>query len=70
MDTVTGADMAIAMDRLGGIGVIGRFDAPEAPGLDALMCGLSMVRDDHDVLAVSATLYDGLYAYRQRTVVS
>jgi IMP dehydrogenase len=30
MDTVTGADMAIAMDRLGGIGVIGRFDAPEA----------------------------------------
>ena len=30
MDTVTGTDMAIAMDRLGGIGVIGRFDAPEA----------------------------------------
>src|SRR5215204_5201556 len=30
MDTVTGVDMAIAMDRLGGIGVIGRFDAPEA----------------------------------------
>jgi IMP dehydrogenase len=30
MDTVTGPEMAIAMDRLGGIGVIGRFDAPEA----------------------------------------
>src|SRR5215207_9398606 len=30
MDTVTGVDMAIAMDRIGGIGVIGRFDAPEA----------------------------------------
>src|SRR5215203_5473355 len=29
MDTVTGAEMAIAMDRLGGIGAIGRFDAPE-----------------------------------------
>ncbi|HEU0115214.1 MAG TPA: guanosine monophosphate reductase, partial [Thermomicrobiales bacterium] len=30
MDTVTGVEMAIAMDRLGGIGLIGRFDAPEA----------------------------------------
>ena len=29
MDTVTGAEMAIAMDRLGGIGFVGRFDAPE-----------------------------------------
>jgi IMP dehydrogenase len=30
MDTVTGAEMAIAMDRVGAIGAIGRFDAPEA----------------------------------------
>ena len=29
MDTVTGPEMAIAMDRAGGMGVIGRFDAPE-----------------------------------------
>lgn len=29
MDTVTGPAMAIAIDRLGGIGAIGRFDAPE-----------------------------------------
>jgi IMP dehydrogenase len=28
MDTVTGVEMAIALDRLGGIGVIGRFDSP------------------------------------------
>src|SRR5215207_1501831 len=30
MDTVTGAEMAIAMDRVGAIGAIGRFDAPDA----------------------------------------
>lgn len=47
-----------------------RFDAPEAPGLDTLLRGLSMVRGDHDVLAISAPLYDGLYAYLQRTVMS
>lgn len=29
MDTVTGVDMAIAIDRLGGIGLIGRFDTPD-----------------------------------------
>jgi len=43
-----------------------RYDAPEAAGLDALMRGLSMVRGDHDVLAISAPLYDGLYAYLER----
>ncbi len=43
-----------------------RYDAPEAPGLDVLMCGLSMVRRDDDVLAVSAPLYDGLYEYLKR----
>ena len=44
-----------------------RYDAPEAAGLDVLMRGLSMVRDDHDVLAISAPLYDGLYAYLERS---
>ncbi|MGH2617209.1 MAG: guanosine monophosphate reductase [Thermomicrobiales bacterium] len=29
MDTVTGVEMAVAIDRLGGIGFIGRFDAPD-----------------------------------------
>jgi len=29
MDTVTGVEMAVAIHRLGGIGLIGRFDAPE-----------------------------------------
>src|SRR5690606_18583518 len=30
MDTVTGVEMAIAIHKLGGIGLIGRFDTPEA----------------------------------------
>ena len=46
-----------------------RFDAPEAPGLDALMRGLSMVRTDHEVLDVSGPLYDGLYEYFKRATL-
>jgi len=45
------------------------FDAPEAPGLDVLMRGLSMVRDDQDVLALSGPLFDGLYEYRGRALL-
>ena len=43
-----------------------RYDAPEARGLDVLLRGLSMVRSDHEVLALSAPLYDGLYEYLKR----
>ena len=43
-----------------------RYDAPEAPGLDVLMRGLSMVRSDDEVLALSRPLYDGLYEYLKR----
>ena len=45
-----------------------RYDAPEAPGLDVLMRGLSMVRSDYDVLELSAPLYDGLYEYFRRAL--
>jgi hypothetical protein len=43
-----------------------RFDAPEAPGLDVLCRGLSMVRADSAMLAVTGQLFDGLYEYRRR----
>ncbi len=46
-----------------------RYDAPEAPGLDALMRGLSLVRSDDEVLALSAPLYDGLYEYLKRAAL-
>ncbi|TCJ32252.1 chromate resistance protein ChrB domain-containing protein [Parafrankia sp. BMG5.11] len=43
-----------------------RFHAPEAPGLDAALRGLSMVCDDDRVLELSGPLFDGLYAYLRR----
>jgi len=46
-----------------------RYDSPEAPGLDVLLRGLSMVRDDEEVLAISGSLFDGLYEYRARATL-
>jgi hypothetical protein len=45
-----------------------RYDAPEASGVDVLLRGLSMVRSDQDVLAISGPLFDGLYEYRSRAI--
>ncbi len=44
----------------------GRFDAPEAPGLDVLLRGLSLVYDDERVLELTGPLFDGLYEYHRR----
>jgi hypothetical protein len=40
-----------------------RYDAPEAPGLDAIIRGMGAVMADRELLAASATLYDGLLAH-------
>ena len=37
-----------------------RYDAPEAAGLDALVRGLSLLREDAEVLKLTAPLFDGL----------
>jgi hypothetical protein len=47
-----------------------RFDAPEAPGLDVVCRGLTMVRGDDDVLAITGALFDSLYEYRRRALLS
>ena len=39
-----------------------RYDAPEAPGLEVLIRGLSRVLPDEEVLAVTQHLFEGLYA--------
>ena len=47
-----------------------RYDAPEAPGLDVLIRGLSMTHDDDELLAITAPLLDGLYEYRHRALLT
>lgn len=46
-----------------------RYDAPEAPGIDFVLRGLSMTQDDHTVLALTAPIFDGLYDYFRRSLI-
>jgi len=43
-----------------------RYGAPEAPGLDVLIRGLSLTLADHEVIDASRPLFGGLYAFKQR----
>ncbi|GIH79238.1 chromate resistance protein ChrB domain-containing protein [Planobispora longispora] len=43
-----------------------RYDAPEAPGLDVIVRGLSMTCDDERVVELTGPLFDGLYEYHRR----
>lgn len=46
-----------------------KFDAPEAPGLDALLRGLSMIQPDQTVLDLTGPMFDGLYEYFKRALL-
>jgi hypothetical protein len=46
----------------------GRYDAPDAPGLDAVLRGLSLLYDDEAFLELAATLFDAYYAHRKPIV--
>ncbi len=46
-----------------------RYDAPEAPGFDVMLRGLSMTQDDEQVLALTGPIFDGLYAWFHRAYV-
>jgi hypothetical protein len=58
----------LALERIGQVvheADIGdeRYDAPEAPGIDALLRGLALsARDDQHMIAQTAPLYEALYA--------
>jgi hypothetical protein len=46
-----------------------RYDAPEAPGLDVVLRGLSMVCHDEQVLQLTGPIFDGLYEYHRRATL-
>jgi hypothetical protein len=44
------------------------YDAPEAPGLDAVIRGISLVTaDDDELLALTRPMFDGLYELLRRS---
>lgn len=46
-----------------------RYDAPEAPGLDTILRGLSLTGTDEETLAVSGPIFDGLYEFYRRSLL-
>ncbi len=47
----------------------GRYDAPEAPGFDLALRGLSMVETDQRVLELTGPLFDGAYEFFRRELM-
>jgi hypothetical protein len=47
----------------------GLFDAPEAPGFDVALRGLSMVATDDEVLTLTGPLFDGAYEFFRRELL-
>jgi len=41
----------------------GRYDAPEAPGLDVVLRGMSMIHSDDEILRLTGPIFNGLYEY-------
>jgi hypothetical protein len=48
-----------------------RYDAPAAAGLDVLIRGLTLTSEsDHDTLAITGRLFDGLYEHTRRQLMT
>jgi hypothetical protein len=47
----------------------GLYDAPEAPGFDVALRGLSMVAGDDEVLRLTGPLFDGAYEFFRRELL-
>jgi len=46
-----------------------RYDAPEAPGLDVVLRGMSMTCDDQRIIELTGPIFDGLYEYHRRAML-
>lgn len=46
------------------------YDAPEAPGFDVILRALSVAHDDDTVLAMTAPIFDAVYEFLRREVLS
>ena len=46
-----------------------RYDAPEAPGLDVVLRGMSMTCDDERIIELTGPVFDGLYEYHRRAML-
>ena len=46
-----------------------RYNAPEAPGLDVVLRGLSMICTDEQTLTHTGPMFDGLYEYYRRATL-
>jgi hypothetical protein len=46
-----------------------RYDAPEAPGLDMILRGLSITRGDDEIVRLTAPLFDAIYEYCRQALL-
>ena len=46
------------------------YDAPEAPGFDLILRALSVSHDDTGVLALTNPVFDAVYTYLRRTLIT
>jgi hypothetical protein len=46
-----------------------RYDAPEAPGMDMVLRGLSMTHGDAEIVRLTRPLFDGIYEYCRRALL-
>ena len=46
------------------------YDAPEAPGFDLILRALSVVHEDVEVLALAGPIFDAVYEYLRRSLLT